>query len=133
MTFKSDEIETLKDQLIYSIKKRFVYLLDSDLFKAITFLDNYYKNFEFISDSNIRSEYLSEAKKFLLELYERNKEGYSKKTTLEANTPDSSNECVTSMSDSNSSSNSSSTQINVFEILTQFNLTPVSINTGKLN
>lgn len=64
MAFKTTEIQTLKEQLVNSMKKRFVYLLNSDLFKAITFLDNDYKNFEFIQNLDVRTQTLAEAKNF---------------------------------------------------------------------
>ena len=49
--------------LVVSIKSRFVYLLNDDFFKAITYLDPNYKNFEFIKDPIERSNILKEVKK----------------------------------------------------------------------
>lgn len=51
--------------MVDSIKKRFRYLFNDNLFKAITYSDPSYKNFEFINDPKERFKMLNEAKDFI--------------------------------------------------------------------
>ena len=73
----TDEVKTLKNCLIESLKKRFMYLLNDPLFKAITFLDSDYKKFEFVKDDSERLNHIREAKDFLIKYYIQNKENFN--------------------------------------------------------
>ncbi|CAF1116182.1 unnamed protein product [Brachionus calyciflorus] len=71
IVFKNEKVERLKEILIESLEKRFKYLFKNDVFKAITYLDPSYKNFEFISDSFDRKTIITETKLFLKDYYSK--------------------------------------------------------------
>jgi hypothetical protein len=62
MKFEFEEIELLRDILVESLQARFAYLFNDDLIKSCTMLDFRFKNFEFLSDKNLREEYKMKAK-----------------------------------------------------------------------
>lgn len=62
MKFEFEEIELLRDILVESQQARFAYLYNDHLIKSCTMLDFRFKNFEFLSDKNLREEYKMKAK-----------------------------------------------------------------------
>ena len=61
MRFETREIQNLQIVLIKSLKTRFHFVLENDLFRAATFLHYEYKKFEFIEDANDRESSLLRA------------------------------------------------------------------------
>ena len=56
--------------LIDSIKKRFKYVFDNNLFIASTFMNYKFKKFEFVSDIDERANLISIAKHYIIDLHE---------------------------------------------------------------
>lgn len=71
------DVKILTDNLLYSLNKKFNYLLSDSMFKAFKFLDFDYKNFEFLEDVGECSRHISEAKQFLFNNYEKNKDKFN--------------------------------------------------------
>ena len=65
----NEKFKLLKSILINSIRSRFNYVLTNKLFLAATFLDFNFKKFEFVKSSEARSNYIENAKLFIINLY----------------------------------------------------------------
>lgn len=65
INLKIEDVRAVKDELIESLNKRFLYIFQNDIFLASTFLDFRFKKFEFIKNQNERVSYLDKAKRFL--------------------------------------------------------------------
>jgi hypothetical protein len=66
------ELLATKDTLLASLSSLFNYILAGDqcnLFMAITFLDYRFKNFNFVTDVQVRNEFKEAVKKFLYDHY----------------------------------------------------------------
>ena len=59
----------LRLDLIDSIKKRFKYVFDNNLFIASTFMNYKFKKFEFVSDIDERANLISIAKHYIIDLH----------------------------------------------------------------
>ena len=62
----------MKDCLLSSIRARFAYVFDNEIFLAASFLDYIYKNFEFFWDANKAKTNLKRTKAYLLDIYKSN-------------------------------------------------------------
>ena len=61
INLKIEDVRAVKDELIESLNKRFLYIFQTDIFLAFTFLDFRFKKFEFIKNQNERVSYLEKA------------------------------------------------------------------------
>ncbi len=70
---KSKEVYIFKECLLESIKKRFEYVYQDEIFLAAAFLDYQFKNFEFMSkvDPNNAKVVLKQVKKYIIEFYKQ--------------------------------------------------------------
>ena len=116
--FETYEIQALNDELIKSLKSRFQYLEEVDVFLAATFLHFQYKKFDFIQDAKEKEIKLSRAKEFVIAFHKEHfeKESEDNESTLSMTTSKivstamyNSNSSESSMSESSTSSDSSST------------------------
>ena len=64
----TSHIQTIKTELLHSIKGRFSYLLNEKFFWCCTFLDYRFKKFEFVKDEIERNQIREKAIEFLIEL-----------------------------------------------------------------
>ena len=124
ITIVNDEIEKLRETLKASLRKRFRFVFNNDLFLAATFLNYNYRKFEFINDFNERSIKLNKAKQFINKKFKIQKEGcfsFSSGQPTSTSTPLSDNSFTQNrlnlsgiLSDSSQSVNSTnSTPINI--------------------
>ena len=115
MVFTKIEVEKVKNSLISSIKKRFIYLFNENLFKAITYLDPCYKNFEFVSNLTERNIIKEQAKNFIRNFSSIKIQKESSKTSTQTplSTPLSTISQNSASSDSSSSGTESSSSRSV--------------------
>lgn len=62
---ENQSIFEIRDALINSLKKRFKYEFDNNLFIAATFLNYKFKKFEFISDVDKRKDLINDVKQYI--------------------------------------------------------------------
>ncbi|CAF1130762.1 unnamed protein product, partial [Brachionus calyciflorus] len=72
LDLRTYEIKKLKTELVNSLKGRFSFVLNSDLYLAATFLNIKYKNLTFVKDLKLRESYLTRAKQFIIDIYNEN-------------------------------------------------------------
>jgi hypothetical protein len=63
--------------LIESLRKRFRFVFNNDIFPASTFLNHKYRKFEFIQDLSIRSTTLNKAKSYIISKFNVQTEDFS--------------------------------------------------------
>ena len=65
--FQSEQINTVKQELLISLKNRLNHVLENDLFLALTYktINFNFKNFEFIKDIINRELHIDRAKEYL--------------------------------------------------------------------
>ena len=67
------EIQIIKDELIEHLSKRFGFLFETGMFAAITFLDVFYREFEFIEDQKERDFQLKKSRQYILQYFKTHK------------------------------------------------------------
>jgi hypothetical protein len=65
LNFMNEAIDILRNVLIESLRKRFKFVFNNDLFPASNFLNHKYRKFEFTQDSSFRSTTLNKAKSYI--------------------------------------------------------------------
>ena len=84
-SFKNESIVALLDDLLYSLKNIFKFVLEHDLFVAATYLNFRFKKFEFIKDKLDQEIQLDRAKEFLKEYYIKRDHGLNSQIQNNAN------------------------------------------------
>ena len=68
-TNEETHVETIRDELFYSLEHRFAFVLDSDIYKAATFLDVQYRQLSFIKDEVVKKSTINEAKRCITKIF----------------------------------------------------------------
>ncbi|CAF1027994.1 unnamed protein product [Brachionus calyciflorus] len=69
LSINSYELRKIRTELINSLKNRFYFIFEEEIFIASTFLNYRYKDFSFIRDFQDRQDYLAKAKNYLHKIF----------------------------------------------------------------